>query len=121
MREWTKKRNKIAQFYNENLIKTAQLTVPTTEVWAHSAFHLYVISTSERDSLREFLTKTGIQTGIHYPISLPRLKAYQYLNQYNEVFFANKNDRNLLSLPIGDHLDQVQTQFVVDKVNDFFA
>ena len=44
-----------------------------------------------------------------YPIALTKLKAYEYLNQSCEEFFANKNDTSLLSLPIGEHitLDQV--------------
>lgn len=118
--DWTKKRNKIAKFYNDNIIENKRLILPTIEDWAYSAFHLYVISTPERDSLQEFLNENGIQTGIHYPISLPKLNAYRYLKQYNDAFFANDNDQNLLSLPVGDHLHETQTQFVASKVNEFF-
>lgn len=118
--DWTTKRNKIAEFYNANIIENKRLTLPKIEEWAYSAFHLYVIRTSERDALQEFLNENGVQTGIHYPISLPKLNAYRYLKQYNEAFFANDNDQNLLSLPIGDHLDEMQIQFVAKKVNEFF-
>ena len=66
-----------------------------------------------------FLKKNSIQTGIHYPISLPKLKAYKYLNQDKEDFFANKNDVNLLSLPIGEHLKLDEIQTIINTIKKF--
>jgi hypothetical protein len=64
------------------------------------------------------LKKSGIQTGIHYPIALPKLEAYKRCGQANDIGFCWKSDSSLLSLPIGEHLtiqDDVNT--VISKIS----
>ena len=68
-------------------------------------FHLYVVRVEKREELQVFLKSKGIQTGIHYPIALPDLKAYKILNYSSNTLNAQKNSNNLLSLPIGDHME----------------
>ena len=80
---------------------------------------MFVIRTARRDELQQYLKNNGIQSGIHYPISLPKLKAYDYIGQANEDFFANKSDIQLLSLPIGEHLTKFELIKVVQTLKDF--
>jgi dTDP-4-amino-4,6-dideoxygalactose transaminase len=54
-------------------------------------------------------------------MSLPKLKAYSYTNQASEDLFANKSDTTLLSLPIGEHLNQQDLEQVVTAINEYFA
>jgi dTDP-4-amino-4,6-dideoxygalactose transaminase len=65
---WTKARRKIALRYHERL---AGLPLVLPQI-AHSdhVFHLYVVRTAERDQLREYLLRAGIETGLHYPVPL---------------------------------------------------
>ena len=50
----------------------------------------------------------GISTGIHYPIALPNLKAYLYLNHNGNDFpEATKASQEILSLPMFPELDGV--------------
>ncbi|MEN3813624.1 DegT/DnrJ/EryC1/StrS family aminotransferase [Chromobacterium piscinae] len=102
--DWIKQRNLIASTYNQRLSGIKQLSLPSTNLHCYHAFHLYVIRTENRDELAQFLNKRDIQTGVHYPIALPKLAAYDYLGQGQEPMFANLTDSTLLSLPIGDHL-----------------
>ena len=45
-------------------------------------FIIYTLSrTKDRDLLMEYLKMNGIETGIHYPISLNKLEAFKYLEQ----------------------------------------
>lgn len=81
---------------------------------------MFVIRTKERDNLQKYLSEKNIQTGVHYPIALPKLKAYKYLNQDNEAMNANKNDQMLLSLPIGEHLDLKDVEVVIDSIKNFY-
>ena len=66
-----------------------------------------------------YLKENDISSGVHYPISLPKLKAYDYTNQENEDFFANSSDSELLSLPIGDHLSEDDLSTVIKLLKEF--
>lgn len=116
---WTDIRINIAEYYHRHLKNLDDIVLPKREDWAKQVYHLYVIRNKKRNELMNFLKKNSIQTGIHYPISLPKLKAYKYLNQDSEDFFANKNDENLLSLPIGEHLKLNEIQTIINSIKKF--
>ena len=116
---WTNQRIKIANYYSDKLQGIDEIVIPKKESWAKQVYHLYVIRAQNRDGLQEYLKVNGISTGVHYPISLPKLKAYNYLNQNNEDFFANNKDVNLLSLPIYPELKNAQIDFVIEKIKQY--
>ena len=107
-------------FYLKNLKNISEIILPKREEWAKQVYHLFVIRTKKRDELQRYLNENGIATGIHYPIALPKLKAYNYLNQAKESFFANKSDGELLSLPIGEHLENSEINYIIERIYDYF-
>ena len=117
--KWTEARIKVADYYLENLKDVDGIVLPKREDWAKQVYHLFVIRTQKRDELQQYLKDNGIQSGIHYPISLPKLKAYDYTAKANEDFFANKSDTQLLSLPIGEHLTEEELEKVVNTLRKF--
>jgi dTDP-4-amino-4,6-dideoxygalactose transaminase len=84
-------------------------------------YHLFVVRSARRDALQAFLKERGIETGIHYPIALPKLKAYEYCGQANEDMRANRFDGEVLSLPIGDHMDAADAGEVAEACRAFFG
>jgi dTDP-4-amino-4,6-dideoxygalactose transaminase len=118
--KWNAIRNTAAGFYNEYLTGVGDLILPKVENWANSVFHLYVIRTEKRDELSKYLNENDIQTGIHYPIALPNLQAYKYVTQDTSYMKAVKYDKQLLSLPMGDHLTSDDADKVVWAVREFF-
>ncbi len=118
--DWIEKRVRVADKYLKGLKGVGDIVLPLKRNWAKQAYHLFVIRTNERDELKEYLAGKGIQTGIHYPISLPKLKAYNYTKQFDEKMFANHSDKTLLSLPIGEHLLDNDVEIVIDTIKDFF-
>ncbi len=116
---WIEARIKVANFYLENLKDTEDIILPKREDWAKQAYHLFVIRTKKRDELKKYLEKNNISCGVHYPISLPKLKAYEYTKQANESFFANRSDGELLSLPIGEHLSEDDLKKIVSALKEF--
>jgi dTDP-4-amino-4,6-dideoxygalactose transaminase len=118
--EWTNKRIQIADQYLKSLSNCEEIILPKREEWAKQVYHLFVIRTERRDDLKKFLLDKEIETGIHYPISLPKLHAYDYLSIKNSNFFANSADKNLLSLPIGEHLNSKDISKVVYEIKSFF-
>ena len=113
---WTDARIKVADYYLENLKDVDGIILPKRENWAKQVYHLFVIRTKKRDELQEYLKENGIQSGVHYPISLPKLQAYDYTGQASEDFFANKSDVELLSLPIGEHLTLDDIKKVIKQI-----
>ncbi len=101
---WIDRRNEIAAVYMQELSGIQGLIVPTLPQGGRHAFHLFVVRTETREALAAFLKENGVETGVHYPIALTKLAAYDYLGQADEDMFANRSDRTLLSLPIGEHL-----------------
>lgn len=120
LEKWTNHRIKIADYYLENLKDVAEIILPKRSEWARQVYHLFVIRTDKRDELKAYLSEYNIQTGIHYPISLPKLAAYKYLDKANADFKANEIDTLLLSLPIGEHLSLESAEKVVNTVKNFF-
>jgi dTDP-4-amino-4,6-dideoxygalactose transaminase len=117
---WTEHRIAIANHYLDHLQGIAALTLPVRKNWARQVYHLFVVRTGRRDALAVHLSARGIQTGIHYPIALPKLQAYASLGQAGEDLFVNRSDAHLLSLPIGEHMTTADADEVVHAVRDFF-
>jgi len=118
--KWNAIRNVAATYYNEYLGGIGDIILPKVDQWAYSVFHLYVIRTKFRDELADFLNKNEIQTGIHYPIALPSQKAYSYINQDTSYMTAISWDKELLSLPMGDHLTSESAEKVVAAIRNYF-
>jgi len=118
---WLEHRIAIAGIYQAGLAGISQLALPGAADWARAVYHLFVVRTAARDQLQQHLAAAGIETGVHYPIALPRLRAYEYLGQGSEPMFANTAGDSLLSLPIGDHLSADEARRVVAVVREFFG
>jgi dTDP-4-amino-4,6-dideoxygalactose transaminase len=117
--EWIKKRNFAASYYNENLKNIQQIRTPIISEKVYHSFHLYVIQTKKRDELMSFLKNKGIESGIHYPILLPNLKAYSNYN-FNNFQKSTELTKNILSLPIGEHLEIKELEFIVKTIKSFY-
>jgi len=117
---WIETRIRNASLYLKELHSVGDIILPVRQVWAKQAYHLFVIRTSRRDGLQSYLSKKNIETGIHYPISLPKLKAYEYMGQANNIFFANDVGNDILSLPIGEHLSVSDIKLVIAAIKGFY-
>lgn len=117
---WIEKRIRCASLYLDGLDGVGDLILPVRQEWAKQAYHLFVIRTSQRDKLQSYLSNRNIQTGVHYPISLPRLKAYEYMDQANHGMFVNDVGDTLLSLPIGEHLSEDNIKCVISSIKEFY-
>lgn len=116
---WLDRRNAIAGRYIRGLWGIPQITLPIIDANARHVFHLFVIRIERRDELRQYLKAAGIESGVHYPVALPKLAAYKYIGQYSENMCANKIDATLLSLPMGEHLNDDQVDTVIGTVRDY--
>ena len=112
---WIERRRSIAKIYNDEL-KDIVITPAVLHDVRH-VYHLYVIRAKNRNRIKEFLAEKEIHTGIHYPIPLPFLKAYKYLEHKPSDFpvvFSLKDE--LLSLPIHGDMTDDQVEYVIKQL-----
>jgi dTDP-4-amino-4,6-dideoxygalactose transaminase len=121
LEEWTENRRKNAYLYNEYL-KESELITPVEIDDVRAVYHLYVVRVKEgiRAKLQGHLKENGISSGIHYPISLPNLKAYRYLGHTENDFpEASRASNEILSLPMFPELAESQIEYIANKIKEF--
>lgn len=112
LEEWTAKRRDIADLYRA-LLKDSVIVTPVEFIERRHVYHLYVVCVPARDIVRKKLKTVGIESGIHYPIALPNLRAYRYLNYRPEDFpTATACSQKILSLPMFPELNDEQIQYI---------
>ncbi|UUY00566.1 DegT/DnrJ/EryC1/StrS aminotransferase family protein [Sphingomonas sp. J315] len=118
---WVDRRNAVAAAYHAGLAGIEGLTLPTVSANVRHAYHLFVVRTDRRDALAAHLKTEGIESGIHYPIALNDLEAYAYLRSADAPVRASAIAPTLLSLPMGEHLEEAEVERVIASVRAFFA
>jgi dTDP-4-amino-4,6-dideoxygalactose transaminase len=120
---WNAKRRERAAEYNRLLAASeAKVRTPYEPSWSRAVNHLYVIRTEDREGLMAHLGKTGIGTGIHYPIALHRQRAYEALGYKAGDFpVCEKITAEIVSLPMYPQLTAAQQARVVDEIVAFNA
>jgi dTDP-4-amino-4,6-dideoxygalactose transaminase len=116
--EWNRLRREAAMRYHDLLDGVGpDLTLPQEPSWSRSVYHLYVIRTTWRDALKEFLRSAGIGTGIHYPIPVHLQDAYRSMGFRKGDFpVAEKVAAEVLSLPMFPGLGRVQQRRVAEEI-----
>jgi dTDP-4-amino-4,6-dideoxygalactose transaminase len=118
---WTAMRQSRAARYSDQLASVSGVKVPTVAVGREHVWHLYVIKSSKRDGLAEYLNKNGVQTVINYPVALPFLPAYSRFNHQPDDFpNAFRNQSEILSLPIYPELSDMQMDKVTNLISEYF-
>ncbi len=112
-----KHRRKAAAFYRDQ-IKNDTILLPYVESEKGHVWHAFVVRTRERDRFQSYLTDTGIQTVIHYPIPPHKQEAYKEWNEQS-FFISEVIHQQVISLPISEVITQSELETVVGKVNLF--
>lgn len=118
--DWNAERNIIAKWYGEALFGTKDLVLPVIAENASSVFHLFVVRTTKRNELQDFLTEKGIGTLIHYPVPPHLQQAYHNLN-YKEGDFpiAEEIANTCLSLPMFPGMTVGQVEYISNAIKQF--
>ena len=121
LNKWIKIRHTQVNLYRANLKNVGDLEFIKTLKKTKSSNHLFVVKTKKRNQLKKYLSKNKISTGVHYPLSLPQLpvfkkKYFSYCKKMNAV----KWSKQIISLPIGEHLDEFKIKKVCSSIKSFF-
>lgn len=111
-------RRKVAKAYSEGitnpLITLPSLpSDPTENVW-----HVYPIRTPERDRLREYLSREGIETMVHYPIPPHQQQAYAEWNDRSYPI-SEQIHKEILSLPMSPVMTNDEIRRVIEALYRF--
>ncbi|WP_247460589.1 DegT/DnrJ/EryC1/StrS family aminotransferase [Bradyrhizobium sp. 62] len=116
---WTKRRNELANQYITKL-KGLPLEVPSVRHQTH-CWHLFVARTPSRNSLRDALSKSGVETGLHYPVPLHRQPALSpYVKPDAAYPVSERWADEGLSLPLFVGMTDEQLDYVVRVVAAFY-
>ncbi len=74
--QWNARRKERASLYRELLAGVGDVTIQPPAAYTDHLYHLFIIESAHRDALRLHLKKSGVETGIHYPIPIHLLPAY---------------------------------------------
>jgi dTDP-4-amino-4,6-dideoxygalactose transaminase len=97
------------------------ITIPERKPGRRYVFHLYMLMVENRDGLLAFLVKSGIEAKVHYPIPLHLQEAARDLGYKAGDFpVAEGQAGSIITLPVHQHLDEKQVDFMIQKVRAFY-
>ena len=101
-------KKKLAAIYLESL--QGDFILPVVQKNIDDVFHIFAIRHEQRDKLRAFLLKNGVNTAIHYPVP-PHLQPCMKGLTEGEFPISEKIHETILSLPIsyGHSVKDIET------------
>ena len=129
---WNQARRTVAERYDalfraaglaeEGPYPTHGVVLPHEVEGSRHVWHQYVIRSSRRDALREFLSSRQIGSEVYYPVPLHLQDALKSLG-YCEGDFpeAERAAREVLALPIFPELREDEQQRVVGTIAEFLS
>ena len=113
--KWNEERREAARIYDELFAEAAGGIVPPhVPSWSRPVYHLYVVRVADRERVQKDMAAAGVATGIHYPIPLHLVKAYETQGFRQGDFPVTEQAANqVLSLPMFPGLSPEQQNRVV--------
>lgn len=120
--EHNQRRRTLARIYLGELAGLAskgQLQLPDASALDDAVWHLFVVRSPRRDALQRWLADAGCDSLIHYPKPVYRFPPFAAMAPQGRSA-ADRLCDEVLSLPMGPHLQAAQVQAVCRRVHAFF-
>lgn len=115
--QWNQQRVEAARRYTALLEDLDDVVLPETAPGNEHVFHLYVIRVPQRDRVVMELNANGVGAGVHYPMPIHMLPAYEFLGHHRGSFpMAEQHSQEILSLPLYPGITPDQQEFVVRQL-----
>lgn len=119
--EINEKRIKNSHHLDQLLAYVPQITVPERRTNVVHVFNNYMVLANDRDGLKDFLFKKGIEALVHYPIAM-------HLQEPSKIYGYKKGDfpkaeyqaDHVLTLPNHEFLKVEDLEHIVDTIKDFY-
>ena len=116
---WNNRRREIASRYRNEIINSKVVLQKKPE-WANGIYHLFVITTENKDALVQHLADNNIQAAYHYPIPCHLQKAYEHLGcKKGEFPNSEYLAAHCISLPMFAELSDSDVSHVISTLNSY--
>ncbi|NJO03064.1 MAG: DegT/DnrJ/EryC1/StrS family aminotransferase [Bacteroidia bacterium] len=117
--QWNLRRQTIAQMYRAGINHPdIRWQMPTGG--GHSVYYVFVVTTSDRARLMEYLQHHGVFPGIHYPVPCHQQQAFAYLGyRPGELPNSEYLAAHCLSLPMYPELSDDEVLYIIDIINQY--
>ncbi|MBI4320670.1 MAG: DegT/DnrJ/EryC1/StrS family aminotransferase [Chloroflexi bacterium] len=108
-----------AEFYDRSLAHLPGLLTPSIYPSRSHVYHQYTIRLTRlgRDEMAEALSKSGIGTGIYYPVPVHRQRSVQYLGLGGLALpVAERLSGEVLSIPVHPGITDAERTLVADAI-----
>jgi dTDP-4-amino-4,6-dideoxygalactose transaminase len=112
---WNIRRRELAERYLEQLQGTA-LDLPGTGKGRDHVYHLFVVASPDRESLRRRLAEAGVETLVHYPRAVHQHPGYSALGTDRSLATSERLAAEVLSLPLYPELTIAELDTVAAAV-----
>jgi dTDP-4-amino-4,6-dideoxygalactose transaminase len=111
---WNRRRSDIARYYRTHIKNAACLR---HNDYGTPCNHLFVVRHERRDAIMKCMETLGVQTLIHYPLSVNKQKGFPFQKQ--ETFPASDEFAGtILSVPVYPELSDEDGKRVVEALNE---
>lgn len=119
LRSWNARRQQIAAKYRQGISNPA-IQLQEQPAQTKSVYHLFVITTPDRDRLISYLNTHAIFPGLHYPVPCHLQKAYAFL-EYKPGDMPNAEylAAHCLSLPMYAELSDEEVEYIIEVLNKY--
>jgi dTDP-4-amino-4,6-dideoxygalactose transaminase len=119
LKGWNERRKTAAKAYQQN-INNKKIKFQKQPDGHESVYHLFVVTTENRDEFIAYLNDNDIQPGLHYPVPCHLQKAYTHLG-YREGDYPHAEylAAHCVSLPMYAELSDEEIEQVIRVVNNY--
>ena len=116
---WNNRRREIGQQYEKG-ITNQKIKKQLKPEWADGVYHLYVVTTEDKDAFVKHLDSHQIVAAFHYPVPCHLQKAFAYLGHKKGDFpHSEYLAEHCVSLPMYAELSNEEVNKVIHAVNTF--
>jgi dTDP-4-amino-4,6-dideoxygalactose transaminase len=110
---WTARRRELAARYRRALVGASVVVPPECD--PGHVYHLFPVRSADREGLQAALARRGIETLVHYPIPIPRQRAFASLTTA-PCPVADRVCAEVCSLPLHPFLSDADADAVAEAV-----
>jgi len=116
------KRIKNANYYDKELGKIKEITIPPRLKNYKIVFHLYVVFAKNRDKLLKYCHSKGIEAKVHYPKPMYLQESLKNLRHKKGDFpVTDSHTKKIITFPCDQHLKKKHLDYIIKVVNDFYT
>ena len=115
---WNEIRIKNAEYYSSLLMDIKEIKTPVFSDNSKHVFHQYTIKVENRDKLKTHLYNNKIESAIYYPKPCHLQKPYE--NILSTAPISEKLSKEVISLPIAEHISNLDIKLICESISKFY-